>query len=85
MSIVFFIPLLVIALIEAHLKFHANGFMASWFSRIDEGEEDDPHIQNPSCEDSEELEITRTSFEDLVDTFPNIKQVRYARIQGYID
>ncbi|KAL5487921.1 YVC1_2 [Sanghuangporus weigelae] len=71
MLVIFFIPLLVIAFWETTLDTNTNRFMKNWFSAADEGEEDDPTIQNPEVSESDGLKICTVSFDDLVKEFPD--------------
>ena len=75
MLIMFFIPLLVIAFWETTLDMNANRFMKVWFSATDEGEEDDPAIQNPEVDEPDGRKICTVPFEDLVKEFPDAAAV----------
>jgi hypothetical protein len=76
MTFVFFIPLTFIALFEAHLDVTTNRYMRNLFAQTDEGEEDDPNIQNPSTEgDDADLQISRVPFDELLEAFPDTHQV----------
>lgn len=73
MSVLFCIPLTVIALYESQIAHPRNNhtlqkWLASGIDHSTEDEENDPKIEDPSCE--EEGEISRVKFEDLVKAFP---------------
>jgi len=85
MSALFFIPLLCIALLESQTSDTKTGkLMRDFFGRVDEGEEDDPGNQDPSADNENGLEISKTPFEDLVKKFPNTFQSAEASILNEI-
>ena len=62
MLTLFFVPLLFIAFWETNLDTSTNKFMKSWFGASDEGEEDDPAVQDP------EVTVAFTHPENLIDS-----------------
>jgi len=76
MTIIFFIPLIIIALFESHLDVTTNRYMKNYFNAVDDGEEDDPNIQNPTVEGEEEnLQISKVPFAKLIAAFPDTNRV----------
>jgi len=77
--IILFWPIIgLIALFESHLDARKNKYMRSFFGMAqDDGEEDDPAVQNPSVSSEEDgdMEISRVPFDTLVKAFPNSYQV----------
>ncbi|CAE7086186.1 unnamed protein product [Rhizoctonia solani] len=71
MFVVFFIPLTMIALFEAHLDTRRNVFMRHMFSATQDGEDEDPDNRDPQVTDQNGLTISKKSFDELVKTFPN--------------
>jgi len=84
MTIVFFLPLLIIGLAEAQLDARASRFMQSLFDSFDEGEEDDPENQNPKVENEDGSEISKMPFDQLVKDFPDSHQSMEASILAEI-
>ncbi|KAF9029771.1 Ca2+-permeable cation channel activity protein [Panaeolus papilionaceus] len=76
MSVVFFIPLCVIALCESAFDSRRHVWMESWFRGDNEGEQDSPTSRNPEVDDPacHGLEISRVPFEELIQVFPNSGQ-----------
>lgn len=75
MSIIFCVPLMIIALWEAQLSARSSALMSSMSDSVEEGEEDDPSRKDPSTEDEDGMEISKTPFDELVKVFPNTFQV----------
>ncbi|CAE6444243.1 unnamed protein product [Rhizoctonia solani] len=71
MFVVFFIPLTMIALFEAHLDTRRNVFMRHMFSATQDGEDEDPENRDPQVTDDNGLVISKKSFDELVKAFPN--------------
>ncbi len=84
MTIVFFIPLAIIALWESVVEHGSlkKRYMQSWLAPLSDTEEDSEDVRNPKVypEDDEELDngngheglqITRVRFEELTSVFPN--------------
>ena len=71
MTVVFFIPLLMIAFFEAHLDTSRNIFMREMFTAAQEGEEGNPENRDPEVEDEGGMKISKESFEEIVKVFPN--------------
>jgi hypothetical protein len=83
MSVVFFIPLCIIAVFEAQLDTTKNKFMYNLFGQTEEGEEDDPANQDPLTE-HEDGEISKVAFSELIKVFPNSYQSSEAVIVNEI-
>jgi hypothetical protein len=80
MTILFFIPLSLIALYESMRARPKNGWMKHWLHSTEEGEDDDPAYRDPEVEEGEGAErrvISKVKFDDLVMVFPNTEQVCY--------
>ena len=78
MRVVFFVPLCMIALYEAHLDPNKNKWVKDWFASPDEGGEDAPHFQDPEATgtDAERgLAISKVPFKELVALFPDTTHV----------
>ncbi|EJF62394.1 calcium activated cation channel [Dichomitus squalens] len=74
MQVVFFIPLCVIALFEAHLDPAKNRWVKDWFTSPDEGGEDAPHFQDPEVngdDGARGLKISKVPFSELIKAFPD--------------
>ncbi|CAE6522667.1 unnamed protein product [Rhizoctonia solani] len=71
MFVMFFIPLTMVALFEAHLDTRRNVFMRHMFSATQDGEDEDPENRDPQVTDEGGLEISKKSFDELVKAFPN--------------
>jgi hypothetical protein len=70
MSVVFCIPLTLVALFESQLNLRANSRLKQYFEGGPEEDEDDETLQDPDCEDDDEGDICRVKFKDLVKVFP---------------
>jgi len=77
MSIIFFVPLLFIALYESTFDKSKHTWMETWFRGNDEGEQDSPSYRDPVVNDSRcpGLEISKVPFEELIKVFPNTSVV----------
>jgi hypothetical protein len=76
MSVIFFIPLTIIALYESSSM--KQSWAVNWLQATDEVDTQDPFVLNPVVEGSDAeqgLEITKVSFDDLIKRFPNTTQV----------
>ncbi|KAF9534693.1 calcium activated cation channel [Crepidotus variabilis] len=73
MSVIFVVPLTLIALFESATDRRRHTWMDNWFRGNDEGAEDMPAHRDPTVNDSHArgLEISKVPFEELVKTFPN--------------
>ncbi|KAI0082361.1 calcium activated cation channel [Panus rudis PR-1116 ss-1] len=73
MSILFFIPLAVIAIYEAELDPSRNKWVKDWFANSDQGIEDRPEIKDPVVEEEAEngMQISKVSFSELISVFPD--------------
>lgn len=69
MSVVFVVPLTLIALFESQISNSRSRRLRSYFRDIPPEEEGDEKVENPSC-DNEGGEISRVSFEELIKVFP---------------
>jgi hypothetical protein len=69
MSILFFIPLTLIALFESQVAHTRSDRLRDYFSGPPPEEEGDPKVENPGSDDPNG-EISTISFEDLVKVFP---------------
>lgn len=67
----FFVPLMFIAFWETTLDTNTNKFMKNWFSAADEGEEDDPQIQDPEVNEPDGKKLCRVRFGELIKHFPD--------------
>ncbi|KAF8339013.1 uncharacterized protein EI90DRAFT_3144233 [Cantharellus anzutake] len=85
MLITFWPVLFSIHLFETHLDFKTNRYFRQFFMVGDDGEEDDPTVQDPAVEGEEgDLQISRVPFEKLLSYFPNTHQSTEAAIIGEI-
>ncbi|KAI0772122.1 hypothetical protein BD413DRAFT_548533 [Trametes elegans] len=87
MSVVFFVPLCVIALYEAQLDPSKNRWVKDWFSSPDEGGEDAPHFQDPEIDGEDAargLRISKKPFQELVAVFPDTTHSSEAVIVGEV-
>ncbi|KAG8716244.1 hypothetical protein FRC11_006638 [Ceratobasidium sp. 423] len=71
MFVVFFIPLIMIALFEAQLDTRRNVFMRNMFNVTQDGEDEDPENRDPQVTDEGGHVISKKSFDELVKAFPN--------------
>lgn len=77
MSILFFIPLAVIALFEAELDPSKNKWVKDFLSHPDQGLEDNPESQDPVVDGedaSKGLVISKVKFKELISVFPDTTQ-----------
>ena len=75
MTILFAIPLTLIALFESQLDTSKNKTMRAWLEATEDGQEDDPACQDPNSDDDPQGTISIVKFEDLVQAFPNTAAV----------
>lgn len=71
MQTLFFVPLIFIAFWETNLDTNTNRLMKSWFSPTDEGEEEDPAVQNPEVSEADGLKICTVPFGELLKKLPD--------------
>ncbi|QRV87749.1 ion transport domain-containing protein [Ceratobasidium sp. AG-Ba] len=71
MLVVFFVPLALIALFEAHLDVKRNLFMRQMFTAAQDGEEEDPENRDPEVENEDGMRISKKSFDEITKAFPN--------------
>ncbi|KAG8881203.1 hypothetical protein FRB97_009772 [Tulasnella sp. 331] len=74
MSVVFCVPLMIIALWESQLSARSSALLSHVFDSLEDGEEDDPGRKDPSTENEDGMEISRTPFDELIKRFPNTFQ-----------
>ena len=79
MSLVFALPITIIALFESQIAHSRSRMLRTYFSAPDPEDEDDPKIENPSTEG--EGEISRVKFDEIVKVFPKWVSLALARIQ----
>lgn len=70
MSIIFFLPLSVIALFESQIAHPRSRRIQLYLDSSDTEAEDDPKTLDPSCSDDDEGEISKVKFEELIKVFP---------------
>lgn len=78
MSVLFFIPLSIIAVYEAELDPAKNKWMKNWLSHPDEGPEDMPEFQDPEVDGEDAaagLRISKVPFKELISVFPDVTHV----------
>ncbi|KZT60703.1 calcium activated cation channel [Calocera cornea HHB12733] len=73
MTVLFFIPLSVIALHESHLNTRKSNLIRSLFNSIEQPEDDIDEARDPPCDDPQG-NISTIPFEEIVAAFPNITQ-----------
>ena len=73
MTVLFFIPLALIATYEATRNGQTYTWMTTWLRHDDEGEADYPEMRDPQVEE-DGLEISKVPFEELIKVFPNTQQ-----------
>lgn len=69
MSVIFFLPLTLIALFESQIAHSRSERVRAYFDGPVPEEEGDPKVEDPSCDD-DEGEICTVSFDELVKAFP---------------
>lgn len=69
MSVIFFIPLTLIALFESQIAHSRSERVRAYFAGPPPEEEGDPKVENPASDD-DGGEICTVSFDDLVKAFP---------------
>jgi hypothetical protein len=79
MSIIFFIPLVLIALFQSIFDRRKHSWMENWFRGNDEGVEDTPEYRDPVVNDPQcaGLQISTVPFSELIKVFPNTSVVRF--------
>ena len=76
MSVLFIIPLTVIALYESTLDGGQNAWVDNWLRGNDEAGDDSPSYRDPQLGDEENgLQISKVPFMELTKVFPNLTQV----------
>jgi len=84
MTLLFFIPIVIVTLFESYLDVTTNKFMRDIFEAAQEGEEEDPANRNPEAEGEEGKKICKVEFEELAKVFPDLSQTREAPIMAEI-
>lgn len=69
MSILFFIPLTLIALFESQMANTRSGKLQAYFAGPIPEEEGDPKVEDPGSDDPNG-EISKVSFAELIKVFP---------------
>lgn len=69
MSVIFFVPLSMIALFESQIAHTRSDKLRAYFSGPAPEEEGDPKIEDPGTDDPNG-EISKVSYEELVKVFP---------------
>lgn len=70
MSMLFFIPLSVIALFESQIAHPRSRRIELYLNGPDIDTDDDPKEEDPNCDSDDEGEISKVKFADLIKTFP---------------
>ncbi|KDQ08892.1 hypothetical protein BOTBODRAFT_165491 [Botryobasidium botryosum FD-172 SS1] len=83
MTVIFFVPIVIIALFESYLDVTTNKFMRSMFQAAEEGEEEDPINRDPQV-DEDGKTICKVQFEELTRAFPDLSQTREAPIMAEV-
>jgi len=73
MSIIFCIPLVLIASFESFFDRRKHAWMKNWFRGNDEGAEDTPEYRDPAVDDPHcvGMQISKVPFSELIKVFPN--------------
>ncbi|ESK95069.1 calcium activated cation channel [Moniliophthora roreri MCA 2997] len=71
MSVIFFIPLTIIALFESTFKQQREEWARNWLHGMDQGAEDYPETRDPEVDDENGLKISKVLFTELIKVFPN--------------
>ncbi|KZS98082.1 hypothetical protein SISNIDRAFT_481943 [Sistotremastrum niveocremeum HHB9708] len=72
MTVIFGIPLLLAAFWETVIEKSNKNFIKNWFAPTEEGEENNPSVQDPTMEgEHSTLTISKTPFAELVKVFPD--------------
>ena len=76
MTVIFFIPLSMIALYEARREAKRGSWLEYWLFGGENGMEDSPQIRNPEIDDPKcpGKQISKVPFEELIKVFPNTTQ-----------
>jgi len=77
--------LLLIHFFETNIDSKTNRYLRQFLIIGDDGEEDDPAVQDPTVEGEEnDMQISRVSFDTLLESFPNTYQSPEANILAEI-
>ncbi|KAJ4479281.1 calcium activated cation channel [Lentinula aciculospora] len=77
MSVLFFVPLTIIAFFETIFKRQQNDWMTSWLHGENEGDTSYPEVRDPEVDGSDAaagLRISKVPFTELIKVFPNTAQ-----------
>ncbi|KAL0949283.1 hypothetical protein HGRIS_009360 [Hohenbuehelia grisea] len=86
MSVIFCVPLTVIALYESTLNSTKQPWLDSWMRGDNEGGDDLPVNRDPEVGDEEDgLQISKVPFTELIKVFPNVTQSSEATIIAQIN
>ena len=85
MTVIFFIPLSMIALYEARREAKRGSWLEYWLFGGENGMEDSPQIRNPEIDDPKcpGKQISKVPFEELIKVFPNTTQQVCLMTHGY--
>jgi hypothetical protein len=78
MMVIFFIPLVMIAIYETELDPSKNHWMNDWLSHPDQGLEEIPEHRDPEVDGEDRakgIKISVIPFEELVKVFPDTTHV----------
>lgn len=76
MVVLFFVPLLLIAIWETNLDPTTNRYTKNWFLESDDCDAgEDPAIQDPEVEEDGGRTISKVPFEEIIKAFPDAKMV----------
>ncbi|KAL0580084.1 Calcium channel yvc1 [Marasmius crinis-equi] len=70
MSVIFFVPLTLIALFETSMK-KQEGWVENWLQGDDRGDENYPQSRDPEVDEDNGLSISKVPFMELIKVFPN--------------
>jgi hypothetical protein len=83
MSMLFFIPLTVIALFESQIAHPRSRRIKLYFDGPEIDTDDDPKEEDPDCDGDDEGEISTVKFSELIKSFP--KSVIRSVMEGRAD
>ncbi|KAJ3917029.1 calcium activated cation channel [Lentinula edodes] len=77
MSVLFFVPLTIIAFFETVFQRHENEWMTNWLHGENEGDNSYPAVRDPEVDGADAdagLRISKVPFTELIKVFPNTAQ-----------
>ena len=83
MMVLFFIPLVMIAIYETQLDPSKNHWVNEWLSHPDQGPEDRPEYRDPVVDGSDAdkgIKISTVPFDELVKVFPDTTLVSFVSV-----